>query len=195
MPAEQAVEVARRTFAPDDLPLVLVVGSHEPRKNHVRVLEAAELLWRSGCRFRLAFVGGNAWGGGSFEALVDELRRGARPVEVHHRVADGVLHGAYALARFTVFPSLIEGFGLPILESLAVGTPVITSNHGSMAELAMGGGCVTVDPRDVSALVGSMRRLLSDDGELNRLAREAQRRPLRRWQDFSRESWSALTST
>ena len=172
-------------------PLVLVVGVHAPRKNHVAVLEAAERLWRQGRRFELLFMGGSAWRAeGYFDAYVERLRREGWPLEVERRVSEAALWNAYRRARFTVFPSLIEGFGLPVAESLAVGTPAITSGYGSMAEIAAGGGALTVDPRDVGDLEAQMRRLLDDDELLERLRVAARSREMGTWSAYARSVWS-----
>ena len=98
-------------------------------------------------------------------------------------------------ARFSVFVSLHEGYGLPVAESLAVGTPVLTTNYGSTAEIAAEGGALVVDPRDDDALVASMRRLLVDDTLIQQLQADALRRPVRTWDDYARELWSALAPT
>jgi glycosyltransferase involved in cell wall biosynthesis len=89
---------------------------------------------------------------------------------------------------------LIEGYGLPVAESLASGTPVITSDYGSMAELAAGGGAVTIDPRDVGDIEEQMRRLLEDDGLLERLRREACERDLGSWDAYARDAWEFFTA-
>lgn len=185
---------AREYFMVGDLPLVLVVGSHEPRKNHLAVLHAAELLWREGHRFSLSFVGGNAWGSDDFLALLTTLVRAGRPVDSRRGLSDGELWAAYRLARFTVFPSLNEGFGLPVAESLAVGTPVVTSAFGSMAELATDGGALTVDPRDDHDLEAAMRQLLVDDALLRDLRSAARARPSRTWDQYADEVWVWLTA-
>ncbi|WBU37784.1 glycosyltransferase [Homoserinibacter sp. YIM 151385] len=174
------------------LPLVLCVGSHEPRKNHQAVLHAAELLWREGRRFSLAFVGGNAWRSEAFRARLLELREAGRPVAAHRGVPDAELRWAYRLARLTVFPSLDEGFGLPVAESLAAGTPVVTTRYGSTAEIAAEGGCVLVDPRDDRDLAAGIRGLLADDALLARLRTEAAARPPRTWDDYALRLWSTL---
>ncbi|QIK75955.1 glycosyltransferase family 4 protein [Nocardioides piscis] len=174
------------------LPVVLVVGSHEPRKNHLAVLHAAELMWREGREFRLVFVGGRAWGSEDFGRRVSQLAAVRRPVDVFSGVDDEFLAAAYELARFTVFPSFNEGFGLPVGESLAMGTPVITSNFGSMAEIAADGGALTVDPRDDHAIADAMRRLLTDEALLADLVRQARNRPSRTWDDYAAETWSVL---
>ena len=100
------------------LPLILVVGSHEPRKNHLRVLEAAERLWATASRFQLLFVGGSSWRSDDFERLAAHLASLGRPVGIVRRASEEDLWAAYRLARFSVFPSLAEGFGLPVAESL-----------------------------------------------------------------------------
>ena len=87
--------------------------------------------------------------------------------------ATGVeLHNAYSRARFTVFPSLHEGFGLPVAESLEHGTPVITTNYGSTEEIGRDGGAILIDSNDDEELVAAMRRLLTDDELIEQLRRE-----------------------
>lgn len=183
---------AEQLFTPDDLPLVLCVGSHEPRKNHVAVLQAAELLWRRGDRFRLMFIGGNSWNTGTFWADLDRLRAEGRPVSAPAGVSDGLLAWGYRLARFTVFPSLDEGFGLPVAESLAVGTPVVTSDYGSMAEIASAGGAIMVDPRDDLAIAEAMHTLLADDAAYQSLRASARVEGDRDWADYASELWQAI---
>jgi glycosyltransferase involved in cell wall biosynthesis len=91
-----------------------------------------------------------------------------------------------------VFTSLHEGYGLPVAESLAYGTPTLTTEYGSTAEIAAEGGALTVDPRDDDALVGAMRRLLTDDALIEQLAADARQRPTRTWDDYARELWDVL---
>jgi glycosyltransferase involved in cell wall biosynthesis len=191
-PAEADLAAARARFLVGHLPLVLVVGSHEPRKNHLSVLHAAELLWREGLAFSLSFVGGNSWGSEGFQRTLMDLRREHRPVDSESRLSDGRLWAAYQLAHCTVFPSLHEGYGLPVAESLAVGTPAITSDVGSMAEIAAGGGALTVDPRDDHSLADALRALLTDATLRARLAEEARHRPVRTWDMYATELWDYL---
>lgn len=176
------------------LPMVLVIGSHEPRKNHLAVLHAAELLWRDGLRFSLTFIGGNAWNSDNFRSTLAGLQAAGRPIESISAATDALLWSALRLARFTVFPSINEGFGLPVVESVACGTPVITSSFGAMQEIAADGGVLTVDPRDDHALAGAMRALLTDDALLDRLRGEAARRTLRTWDSYAAEVWELLTA-
>jgi glycosyltransferase involved in cell wall biosynthesis len=176
----------------DPRPLVLVVGSREPRKNHLAVLHAAERLWREGLEFRLRFIGGSSWASSDFDAVAARLRGQGRPVSVGRTVGDDGLWSAFREARFTVFPSLHEGFGLPVAESLAVGTPAVTSNFGSMSEIARNGGALEVDPRDDRALTTAMRQLLTDDELLATLTLAAQTRTPRSWADYADDLWTQL---
>ena len=194
-PSDADVETARARFVVGRLPLVLVVGSHEPRKNHLAVLHAAELLWREGAQFSLSFVGGNAWGSDSFSQRLADLQRAGRLVDSESRLSDGRLWAAYRLARCTVFPSLNEGFGLPVAESLAAGTPAITSNFGSMLEIAADGGALTVDPHDDHAIAAAILTLLVDDDVHDRLSAQALNRPVRTWDDYARQVWTVLVES
>jgi glycosyltransferase involved in cell wall biosynthesis len=172
-------------------PMVLVVGAHDPRKNHLTVLHSAETLWREGLSFRLQFIGAGGWGD-AFPDRVEELRRAGRPVTVRRGVSEAELKKAYASAAFSVFPSLHEGYGLPVVESLAMGTPVVTSAFGSMQEIASLGGALTVDPRDPDQLTAAMRRLLTERETLADLRGEISQRPPRPWQEYADELWERL---
>jgi len=191
-PTESAMAEARARFTIPAHKLVLVVGSHEPRKNHLAVLHAAERLWREGHLFNLVFVGGNSWSGELFIRRLDELRSVGRPVESVAALTDDLLWAAYRIAYFTVFPSLNEGFGLPVAESLASGTPAITSGFGSMAEIAADGGTLLVDPRDDHDVADAMRRLLTDPELRAELASAARSRSHRTWDDYAAEVWLRL---
>ena len=187
--SDAEIAAARAALATDDLPLLLCVGSHEPRKNHLSVLTAAELLWKQGKEFSLAFVGGNAWGSELFQLQLAALKKNGRPVQTVSAITDALLWGGYRAARCTVFPSLNEGFGLPVAESLAVGTPVITSNYGSMAEIAVGGGALLIDPRDEDDLAAGIERVLFDDSVNDRLRAEASVRSVRTWANYADDVW------
>ncbi len=185
----ESLEKARRLLLVADLPMVLCVGSHEPRKNHLAVLHAAELLWRDGVRFTLTFVGGSSWGGLEFMARLEELAEAGRPVEALSKLDDETLWAAYRLARVSVFPSLNEGFGLPVGESIAAGTPAVTSDFGSMREIAERGGALMVDPRDDHALADAMRTVLTDDRSHATLAAQCRARSSEGWEDYAEVLW------
>ena len=187
---EAARAEALRLLAPDELPLLLCVGSHEPRKNHLAVLAACELLWAAGYRFRLGFIGGNGWRSESFTAAAHSLLLRGRPIAVLQRASDPVLWAAYDIATATVFPSLNEGFGLPVMESLLAGTPVVTSDFGSMKEIAEGGGAVLVDPRDDRDIARGIESLLFDEQAAAATRDAARRRVGRPWSAYAEELWS-----
>lgn len=172
-----------------DSPLVLVVGSHEPRKNHNAVIQAAELAWREGLDFQLVFLGGNSWNSLDFSDMLMTLQAAGRPVTSVSALSDRMLWAGYRLSRFTIFTSLNEGFGLPVAESLASGTPVLTSNYGSMQQIAAAGGALVVDPRDDLAILGGIRSLLTDAKLYARLKAEAAAYTVRPWDDYATELW------
>jgi glycosyltransferase involved in cell wall biosynthesis len=178
-------------LAQADPPLVVSVGSFEPRKNQLAVLTAAEQLWREGLRFQLLFMGGGGWVTEA-DALMNRLTAEGRPVRRLTAVSDAELWQALRRARFSVFVSLHEGYGLPVAESLACGTPSLTTAHGSTREIADGGGALVVDPDDDQAIAEQMRRLLVDDDLVERLRTEARQRVSRTWDDYARELWETL---
>ncbi len=187
-----ALAEARSRFGLGSLPVVLCVGSHEPRKNHLAVLHAAELLWREGLAYSLVFVGGNAWNSERFTQVFQGMRDGGRPVQSISALSDELLWAAYETASVVLFPSLNEGFGLPVAEALASGTPVITSGYGSMAEIARHGGALLVDPRDDASIADALRRLLSEPELRAELAAQARSRPERSWDTYADELWDHL---
>jgi glycosyltransferase involved in cell wall biosynthesis len=188
------LDEARATLITDGMPMLLCVGSHEPRKNHLAVLTAAEMLWREGREFSLAFVGGNSWGSAGFTAQLTQLKKAGRPVQSISAISDELLWSAYRLAQCSVFPSLNEGFGLPVAESLAVGTPVVTSDYGSMKEICASGGAILVDPRDDHDLVRGLRSAMFDHEVNARLRAEADARPERDWAMYAIEVWDYFFS-
>ena len=166
-------------------PVVLSVGSIEGRKNHLALLNAAETLWAKGRSFELHLVGlAHPETGRTALARLHALQAAGRPVRYAGAVDDATLARAYADCAFTVYPSLMEGFGLPVLESLARGRPCICSARGALGESSHAGGCIALDTVDASALASAMDRLLADPTELARLAVTARSRPLRSWAEY-----------
>ncbi|GAA4686719.1 glycosyltransferase family 4 protein [Frondihabitans cladoniiphilus] len=176
----------------DGVPTVLAVGSHEPRKNHLTLLAAAELRWRAGDEFHLVLVGGNAWGDADFTRMVEALLAAGRPISLLSAVGDDTVWSLYRIARLSVFCSLNEGFGLPVVESLASGTPVLTSDFGSMRELGEGHGAVLVDPYDVHAIARELGSLLEDDARIETLRRETGRLERSTWDDYAKRVWELV---
>jgi FkbM family methyltransferase len=174
------------------LPLVLSVSVLAPRKNHLRTLEAAEHLWREGLKFQLVFIAGHDAGWQAFQTAVEHAQAKGRAVRTFAEVDEATLWAAYRLARCTVYVSLVEGFGLPAAESLSVGTPVVLTRYGSMAEVGAGGGTLPVDPRDVDDIAGALRTLLTDDTMHAELREAALNRPPTSWDAYARDTWAWL---
>lgn len=172
--------------APGASRTLLCVSTFEPRKNHLALLAAAEQLWEAGEEFDLELIGRttNFWGG-RVCAELDRLRGAGRPVRWLQHVSDAELESAYARARATVFPSLVEGFGLPVLESLWHGRPCICADFGAMAEVAAGGGCLTCDVRDHAALADAMRTVLREESAWQSAESAARTRSFPGWRDLA----------
>jgi alpha-1,3-rhamnosyl/mannosyltransferase len=146
------------------------VASLEPRKNLGRLLDAWEALSEDVREDRVLVVVGSAgWMQRAVRRRLGALSRDGS-VRLLVRVTGLELAALYRRARVVVFPSLAEGFGLPVAEAMACGAPVVTSNRSSMPEVA-GGGAVLVDPEDVTAISDGIRQVLAD-GELRRDLRE-----------------------
>jgi glycosyltransferase involved in cell wall biosynthesis len=130
---------------------VLAVGTLEPRKNLARTIAAAQRL---GVELRVA--GARGWGG--VEARGDGVRW-------EGEVGDEQLARLYRGALCVVYPSLYEGFGIPVLEAMACGAPVVTSRGGATDEVA-GGAAVLVDPHDVSSIAAGIEEAIARRDEL-----------------------------
>jgi glycosyltransferase involved in cell wall biosynthesis len=140
---------------------VLFVGTLEPRKNLPRLLRAyADVVSSEPAFPGLVLVGMRGWQTGELERLLG-TGGAARGITVAGYVPEDDLPAVYAGARMFVYPSLYEGFGIPILEALACGVPTITSTTSSMPEVAAD-AALLVDPFDTAALAGAMRRLHRD---------------------------------
>ncbi|HYF47617.1 MAG TPA: glycosyltransferase family 1 protein, partial [Acidimicrobiales bacterium] len=142
-------------------------GTIEPRKNLRRLLEAFERVAERHDEVRLVLAGPQGWN--------EELGPPGERVTVLGFVPDDELRALYSAAAVSCYPSLMEGFGLPVLEAMAQGTPVVTSAGTSTAELAEGGAALTVDPFDVAAIADAIGSIL-DDAELAARLAEAGRR-------------------
>ena len=146
-----------------DLPpdFLLYVGTLEPRKNLHRLVRSLKEIRRNGFRHPLVLVGADGWKMEELHAEIERLEL-KDAIRFTGYVPTKDLPGLFSLATLFVFPSLYEGFGLPPLEAMACGTPVLTSNCTSLAEIC-GGGAYLVDPRDEQALAAGMMELLTDE--------------------------------
>jgi glycosyltransferase involved in cell wall biosynthesis len=159
VPRAAAVEHVRRRFALEG-EFVLHVGTLEPRKNHATLVAAFERMRRAGFPGKLVLVGQDGW---KFAPIAARL---AASPEAHHvlRVRDADdrdLAALYGACTCSAFPSLAEGFGMPLLESLACGTACVVSDHPVLLELGQR-DCVAVPATDADALADAMLRLWRD---------------------------------
>ena len=166
---------------------VLCVGTFEPRKNHLTLLEAARQVWKRGGKFELVLVGRTTAGfGDTVLAAVRTLQAEGWTVRWLRHVDDDTLNLVYQQCAFTVFPSLVEGFGLPILESLWHGRPCLCGGNGAIGEIARGGGCLTVDQSDAAGLADGIERLLNDGSLRGKLTDQARVRSFETWEALVR---------
>jgi glycosyltransferase involved in cell wall biosynthesis len=142
-------------------PFVLYTGNIKPHKNVDRLIEAFSILRRRGFEdVKLLIIGDEI-------SKYQNLRRLVHRFQLHQQVRflgfvpDATLAALYRLASVFVFPSLYEGFGLPPLEAMAAGAPVITSNVSSLPEV-VGDAALLIDPLDAGAIADAMARVLTD---------------------------------
>jgi glycosyltransferase involved in cell wall biosynthesis len=176
------------------VPTILSVGSIEGRKNHVALLDACEILWARGLEFRLKLVGlANAETGAAALRRIRDLQSGGRPVVYKGPLGDDALEAAYAGCAFTVYPSLAEGFGLPVAESLARGKPCVCSAKGALGEMARGGGCFALASLGAADIASAMGRLIESPADLSTLAAAARGRRFPSWSDYAKQltGWMA----
>lgn len=148
-------------------PFALAVGTVQPRKNYERLMRALAGLPEALSDVQLVVAGGRGWLDGPIYAAVDAFGLRGR-VRFIGFVDDDDLPALYTAARCLAFPSLYEGFGLPVLEAMACGTPVLTSNVSSLVEVA-GDAAVLVDPLSEDSLRIGLARVLSDESLRERL--------------------------
>ena len=188
-PPDEEVARVRERYQLDHQ-FVLYVGNIKPHKNLVRLIESFAELRRTGFEeLKLLIIGDEI-------SKLPSLRRAVHGHKLHKHVrflgyvSDDTLRVLYRLAALFAFPSLYEGFGLPPLEAMASGTPVVASNQSSLPEVT-GDAAVLVDPYDVASIVDGMRRVLCDPT----LAADLRRRGPERAREFSWSRSVAQTRT
>jgi glycosyltransferase involved in cell wall biosynthesis len=177
-PSDEVMRVRERYQLND--PFILYAGNIKPHKNLERLIEAFHIIRRGELeQVRLLIIGDEI-------SKYATLRRTVHRYKLHKHVRffgfvpDATLAILYRLARVFVFPSLYEGFGLPPLEAMASGTPVITSNVSSLPEV-VGDAAMLIDPYDPEAIAGAMRRVMTDE----RLRDDMRERGLAHAREFS----------
>ena len=186
-PAEEDVARVRERYQLNHT-FILYAGNIKPHKNLVRLIEAFDELRKGGFDdLKLLIIGDEI-------SKLPALRRAVHQHKLHKQVRflgflpDETLAILYRLAAVFVFPSLYEGFGLPPLEAMASGTPVVTSNVSSLPEVA-GDAAVLVDPYDVGSIVAGIRLVLTNPS----LANELRAKGIERSREFSWERSVART--
>jgi glycosyltransferase involved in cell wall biosynthesis len=174
-------------------PYVLSVGTLEPRKNLVRLVRAYRRMAGHGAPHTLVLAGPMGWGS---QSLLHEIETGEAPGEIvlTGRVPPDELDALYRAADAFVYPSLYEGFGLPVLEAMARGVPTIVSTSSSLPEVA-GEAAVPVDPRSTGALAEALERVTTDRYLAARLSEAGRARAARfTWDETARLTLEAYKS-
>ena len=178
-----------------DRPFVLTVGTIEPRKNHRLLLGVWQALVEEGLDPPMLIIAGKrGWMTDAFDTQMHLTREIDRRVKVLSDLSDPELDALYSGCLFTAFPSLAEGWGLPVGESLSRGKVCVASDRDSMPEVG-GDAALYFDPEDVAAAVPVFRRLLFEPGALE--AAEAHLKAsfhARGWPDVVRDMMAALTA-
>ncbi|WP_312976169.1 glycosyltransferase family 4 protein [Stutzerimonas nitrititolerans] len=180
-----------------DQPLRLFcVSTLEPRKNHQTLLAALALLSREQPQldWRLDLVGNRYAGAAQLAEAVEQAAAADQRIVWHGVVDDDTLNRLHGEAHLGIYPSLVEGFGMPILESLWHGRPCLCHHESVMAELAAGGGCQTLDMHNPAALASAIVELASQPQRYRTLAEQAVTRPILTWRGYCRTLLQQLAS-
>lgn len=163
---------------------VLFVGTQEPRKNLSLLIRALSLVKSP---VPLVLAGWSGWGDRVWQRLIEQLGMTDRVYRTGY-VDEETLACLYSGALVTVYPSLYEGFGLPVLEAMACGAPVICSAAASLPEVS-GGAALQVDPHDPDDLAAALERILADSGLREQVAERGKRRAAQfSWNRCARET-------
>ena len=165
--------------------VILSAGAIQTRKNIARLVEAFEAV---DAAWRLVLIGSNGYGAESIQARIAASPARDR-IAVLGYVVPEELAAWYARAQIFAFPSLEEGFGMPVLEAMSAGTPVLTSNCSALPEVA-GDAALLVDPHSQDALTAGLRRLTNDLGLREDLTRRGVQWAKRfTWEKAVSETW------
>jgi glycosyltransferase involved in cell wall biosynthesis len=171
---QRRVLTIRKKYNLELFPYIFAVGTVQPRKNYSRVIQALADLRAKGYDLHLVIAGGRGW----LEDPIYSTIHQSRMDDYVHFIGfadEGDLPALYSGAVCCVFPSLYEGFGLPVLEAMACGTPVVTSNLSSLPEVA-GDAALLVDPYQIEAIVNAIQQLIDDTTLRQTLIEKGQQR-------------------
>jgi glycosyltransferase involved in cell wall biosynthesis len=178
-----------RPPAPSDVPrepVILHVGAIQARKNIIRLIEAFE---STAPDWRLVLAGSTGFGA---EEILRRIEASSRrdSIEVLGYVSAAELPGLYHRASIFAFPSLDEGFGMPVLDAMAAGVPVVTSNRSALPEVA-GDAALLVDPNSTESIAEAIGRLtISEELRKEMIGRGLRRAAQFTWEDAVRKTWS-----
>lgn len=183
LPREDAERLVFDIYGAEPGRYVFFCGAMEPKKNLGRLIEAFIV---AGTGMQLLLAGSSGWRNGDVTGLLSRFEKAARPPVRHlgylpRRHMTALMQGAC----FFAFPSIYEGFGLPVVEAMSLGVPVLTSSGGALPEVA-GNAAELVDPLDIGAMAQGIRKLAADLGLRGELARRGHERAAR----FSSEAYA-----
>jgi len=168
----------------------ICVSTLEPRKNHRTLIDACLLLEENhpDLKFKLVMIGNKYPGHFDIADYADKISQEHQCIRYLGIVSDEVMREEMRKSTFTVYPSIMEGYGMPIAESLWQGKPCLCSGNGAMGEIAKGGGCYTVDITDVHEVADAMYLLCTDHKLVHRLTTEAVTRKIVTWKEYTEKT-------
>ena len=183
-----------KTSPTDDQPYILFVGTFEPRKNIKTLVLAFDYLKKKfDLPHRLVLIGKKGWG---YESILKCIENSAYKKDIYHLnyLADELVAQFYQHAEVFVYPSFYEGFGLPVLEAMNLGTPVITSNVSSLPEV-VDSAAITINPQDFIELAEAIFKVLSNDNLRKQLILDGRTRAQRfSWEKTAKQTLEAYYS-
>lgn len=160
---EQPLQQIKARYQIRAMPIILYIGSIHTRRNVEELIRAFQIIARKHRESQLVIVGKREYPYLDVQTLIHELGL-AQQVLLPGYVPDDDLPGLYNLADLFIYPSSYEGFGLPPLEAMACGTPVITSNNTSLPEVTGDAAILLDDPRNVNEIADAIEQVLRDEG-------------------------------
>lgn len=182
VPRQTKVEI------PDsDVVQFLCVSTLEPRKNHKVLIDACFLLEKQypALKFRLVMIGNKYPGHFDIADYADHAMAKTEKIKWLGIASDEVLREELKKSAFTVYASKMEGYGMPIMESIWQGKPCLCSKEGAMGELAAKGGCYTADVNSVEAMAAALYEMCTNRGLIERLTKEAVSREIITWKQYT----------
>lgn len=174
-----------------------LISTLEPRKNHRQVIEACLMLEEKApdLNFKFVMIGNRFAANPEIADYAAEISRTHKKIEWLGVVSDDRMKEVLQESAFTIYSSQMEGYGLPIMESLWQGKPCLCSKDGSMGELAAGGGCYTVDVNSPESIYKGLHKLCTDAQLRRRLTQEAVTRKIKTWDEYTVEVLANLFQT